>query len=76
MIEDGRALALTVALKHLMERLEKKGTLLFGERETMLDDIYHELDYTPALEAGSEQYYDARRTIGALRNPAIRASTD
>ena len=66
--EDGRVLGLTVALKHLLEKLEQKGILPFSEREQMLEGMYHEIEHIPDLQG--DELTDATRTIGHLWNCA------
>jgi hypothetical protein len=67
---DGHITALIVSFKHLLEFLERKGTLPFAEREKMLDGIRFELEHIPALQG--DALGDAKRTLGHLWNPAIR----
>jgi hypothetical protein len=65
---DGRITALTVAVKHLCEHLERKQILSFAEREKLLHDMRHEVEHIPALTGDAP----AKRTLGYLWNSAVR----
>jgi hypothetical protein len=64
MIEDGRNLALTVALKHLLDFLEQEGVLKPAKRERLLEGISRALEAIPALKG--EPLKDAKGTIAEL----------
>jgi hypothetical protein len=64
MIEDGRAFGATVALKHILGLLERKGLVTNGEITKVLDAALDELKgvstLTPAAHA------EAGRAVGLL----------
>ena len=63
MIEDGRAYGVTIALKHILGLLERKGVFTNAERFQVLDDALEELyglPLTPTAKA------EAGNTVGAL----------
>jgi hypothetical protein len=64
MIEDGRAFGLTIAMKHLLNRLEDKEIVTAAERQKMLDAALNEMYEVTTLS--SEAKVQAGRGIGYL----------
>jgi hypothetical protein len=84
MIEDGRDLALMLALKYLMRRLEHKGVMSYPEIQRMLDEALGEVKKTAdgnGRDSGGCRGRDhadrgtlLARLKGASRKPAGAAS--
>jgi len=65
MIEDGRAYGATLALKHILGLLERKGVVTHSELTNVLDDALEELRalgntaFSPGAGAEAKQGYRA-----------------
>jgi hypothetical protein len=67
MIEDGRDLALMLALKYLLRRLEHKGGMSYSEIQRMLDEALGEVKrLRMEIAVTAEAAEDATILIGGL----------
>jgi hypothetical protein len=64
MIEDGRAFGATMALKHVLRLLERKGVITHAEIITTLDDALEELRGVTSL--APDAHAAAGRAVGFL----------
>jgi hypothetical protein len=64
---EGRIFALTMAVQHLLRKLESKGVLSYAETQALLDGVLEEIDQ---LEDGViSGRGNAHNTIGMLYLP-------
>jgi hypothetical protein len=64
MIEDGRAFGATMALKHILGLLERKGVITHGELTSVLDAALAELGGIDQLSPAARA--EAGRAVGLL----------